>query len=183
MGLKYDFDICPEVSEEIVENDVRADLQGQAAGSFASSPRPVAMFRDVRTSDALRRASPRVRQLFLASGFRLGVYDSGAPEGFYPAEDEAVRHLILSNFVENMKNTPLRGEYCGDFDFSEFMEHILAAKPILEERDMTKKTTPEPEQEVQRPERKSVLGRVIFAVSIAVLALLALKWLSATIPN
>ncbi|WP_205627899.1 hypothetical protein [Ruegeria marisrubri] len=140
----------------------------------------VALFRDVKTADALRRASPGIRRLFVNSGFGLNTYDSGVPDGFYPAEDEAVRNRIIRQFIKNMKETPLTGEYCGEFDISEFLSYILAARPFPATDSRRRSREPvDTGADPAHPARRVALYRIGFAVGLAVLAFAAIKLVEA----
>ncbi|TMV06865.1 hypothetical protein FGK63_12140 [Ruegeria sediminis] len=137
----------------------------------------VALFRDVRTADALRAASPAIRRLFLNSGFGLNTYDSGVPAGYYPAEDEEARNQILRQLVGDMKNTRLRGEYCGDFELAGFLDHILTAKPLITPASMQ---VVEGKTDQAPSARRKALFRVGIGVGLAAIAFALIKCLADT---
>ncbi|MFN4130758.1 MAG: hypothetical protein ACK4GC_13235 [Paracoccaceae bacterium] len=107
MALAYDFDIF-----EVIPNSGLSDpeLDGFLSGVGLrpqSDSATVALFRDLRTAEALRRAPPALRAYFVASGFGFNTYDSGAPAGRYPAKDEAARLALIYRLTENARRHAL----------------------------------------------------------------------------
>lgn len=126
MGLRYDFDILRTAPE--------ATLAGTSADPAASADRAdpfKALFRDPKTAQALRNASPKVRALFERSGFGFDCYDCGAPAGHYPAHDEDDRALVIANLAENLFESDLEGEDFQGFDFAEFLDLVDTAVPLV----------------------------------------------------
>lgn len=171
MGLEYDFDIVAIAPDEVDPEHGFAAMTGT---------RPVrALFRDFHTAQALRSASPKIRRIFLESGFSLETRDSGARRGYYPPEDAVDRNRILKRLFTNIRNMGLQGEYCGDFDFWEFLNHVRTAQP----GDMQTSSKPERLPELQdpvstTPERRTVIGRVGFALGLAVILFVVLRYLA-----
>lgn len=128
--MKYDFDIQlvapityfrdPKLNQ-LFRND---SLSAGLGGGY------VAFFRDKQAAEALISASPKVQEFFRASGFGFATFDSGAPEGFYPAEYEAAHLDVLARLSENLKVYDLTGEDTNAFDFTDFLSNALSARPI-----------------------------------------------------
>jgi hypothetical protein len=126
MTLRYDFDICRELPEAVFADPGLAD--GDARSNQPGAYR--ALFRDPRTAEALRNASPNVRDLFDRSGFGFTTYDSGAPTGHYPAQDEDSRANVIAKLAENLFEADLSGEDFNGFDFAEFLDLVDMSEPI-----------------------------------------------------
>lgn len=135
MALKYDFDMHSVFGEAVFADPKIGAMLKQTGFSADMPANKVALFRDQRTVDALRAAPDHLRKLLLDSGFGLNRYDSGAPEGYYPARDEAARNHVLAQLAENAKTMqpdragpvhPLPGE----FDLGDFMVYLASAKPL-----------------------------------------------------
>lgn len=144
MVLAYDFDIF-EVIPDSGPSDPGLDGFLTAAGFVSQADgATVALFRDPRTAEALRRAPPALRDYFVASGFGFNTYDSGAPPGFYPAKDESARLAIILRLTENASrhalqrfdDAPEGGEV---FRLGAFLSELDRAQPI----DMAPAATPD----------------------------------------
>ncbi|WP_170364630.1 hypothetical protein [Ruegeria arenilitoris] len=172
MGLAYDFDIVTIAKDG-----------GDCGSSAKTEPKTVtvcARFRDVKTADALRGASPKLRQVFVDAGFILDSHGSGESRGFYPPEDAAAREKILRQLFANIRATGLRGQYCGEFDLRDFLRHVRSAQPGIgiKRRDPVRRpqpATPAP----AKPDRRTVPGRIGFALGLAVIVFVLLKYLAA----
>ncbi|SMO81404.1 hypothetical protein [Ruegeria faecimaris] len=172
MVLEYDFDIVTIASGE---NDPEATSSGAQNGRKVR-----ALFRNVKTADALRAASPKIRKIFHDAGFGLDSTRSEITHGYYRPQDTADRDRILRALFHNIRTTGVKGEYCGEFDFLKFMNDVKAAKPragLPKEVPMWK---PRPQQaESAGPNRRTVPGRVGFALGLAVIIFALLKYLAA----
>ncbi|WP_424831892.1 hypothetical protein [Ruegeria sp.] len=171
MGLEYDFDIVAIAPDEVDPEHGFAAMTGT---------RPVrALFRDFNTAQALRSASPKIRRIFLESGFSLETRASGEKHGFYPPEDTAARNRILKRLFTNIRNMGLQGEYCGEFDFWEFLNHVRTAKPSEPRVNAKPEQLPKLHDPVSTPpERTTVIGRVGIAIAVAVILFVVLKYLA-----
>ena len=171
MGLEYDFDIVAIAPDEVDPEHGFAAMTGT---------RPVrAVFRDFQTAQALRSASPKIRRIFLESGFSLETRNSGARRGLYPAEDTVDRNRVIKRLFTNIRNMGLQGEYCGEFDFWEFLHHVRTAQPSEPRVNTKPEQLPKLEQPVSVPvERKSVAGRVGFGLAIAIVLFVVLRYLA-----
>ncbi|MFN4154536.1 MAG: hypothetical protein ACK4HF_07770 [Paracoccaceae bacterium] len=136
MALVYDFDIF-EVIPEFGSPDPKLDAFladiGFGPGRSATT---VALFRDPRTADALRKAPTGLRNYFLDSGFGLNTYASGAPSGRYPARDEAARLDLIRRLTENAPAYSLpRPDDCAEsgdiFRLGEFLAELDRSEPIV----------------------------------------------------
>ncbi|MBN2629817.1 MAG: hypothetical protein JXR75_04680 [Rhodobacteraceae bacterium] len=145
MTLNYDFDIF----------DVAEGGEGSGADPFdldlarllsridgtAATGEKIALFRDPRTADALRRAPQALRDFFQMSGFGLNTYASGAPRGRYPAKDEAARldiirrmaHAAQTCALPPLEDYPEGGD---GFRLGEFLWELEHAEPMAEEDSM-----------------------------------------------
>lgn len=172
MSLEYDFDI--------VEMEPGEAEGGQIAAN-ATGPVPVrALFRDVKTADALRGASPKIRKIFLDAGFGLDTPGSVTPRGFYLPEDAEARERILRNLFSNIKSMGVQGEYSGEFDFRQFLNHVRTARPLVGVSRRESQGDPRPApQTATKPERRTVPGRIGFALGLAVILFVLLKFLAA----
>jgi hypothetical protein len=134
MILKYDFDIFDVVPGQ---TDMDLELGGfllQNGLNADDRDNKIALFRDERTANALRNAPPQLRAFFLASGFGLNTYHSGAPENRYPACDEDARLDVIGRLAANAEQfaLPKPADYPegGDvFRLGEFLMHLADAQP------------------------------------------------------
>ncbi|MWB76510.1 hypothetical protein GLS40_00575 [Pseudooceanicola sp. 216_PA32_1] len=126
MTLKYDFDMF-----YVVPRHLQEQMRAMGVDEAKVSER-VALFRDERTVAALWQADSEVQDLFLASGFGLNVYSSGAPEGCYPAEDKAARLEAVAQLSETLTESRqvLTRNNWGEFSITDFLDHLGAAKPV-----------------------------------------------------
>lgn len=135
MTLAYDFDILDLAP---VSGAFDPQLDGfltEAGFKPKADKTQVALFRDPRTAEALRKAHPQLHDYFLASGFGLNTFSSGAPAGRYPARDEEARLSVIHRLTENAKTMPLPrpGETAegGDrFRLGQFLADLSRAEPI-----------------------------------------------------
>ena len=129
MTLNYDFDIF-DTGQAFQEYAREIRELGMDPNAFGSR---FALFRDPRTSAALRDADPRVCDCLMNSGFGLNNIHSGAPDGHYLASDEPHRQRILGKLVENFQATDFRGVRQSEFDMAEFLLSIDRAQPYPDE--------------------------------------------------
>ncbi|MFN3844764.1 MAG: hypothetical protein ACK4RZ_02945 [Paracoccaceae bacterium] len=135
MTLAYDFDILDVIPEDDA-SDPQLDVFLKEIGFKPNTdPGSVALFRDPQTAEALRNASPALRNYFLASGFGFNTYQSGAPAGRYPAKDEAARMSIICRLTENAARFALsqpedgldnRDRFCLD----DFLAELARSEPF-----------------------------------------------------
>ncbi|GEM_PF-5811592 len=152
MALNYDFDIFDVVPGAAVPGSKGlgsepsdldlARLLNRIDGTAATAEK-IALFRDPRTAEALRRAPQALRDFFLMSGFGLNTYASGAPQGRYPAKDEEARLDIIRRMAAAAQTHALpRPEDCpegGDgFRLGEFLRELERAEPMAEEDTMSR---------------------------------------------
>lgn len=171
MGLEYDFDIVAIAPDEVDPQHGHTAVTGR--------PPVRALFRDVKTADALRAASPKIRRIFVESGFSLDTQSSEAARGYFSPEDMVDRNLILKRLFANIRNMGVQGEYSGEFDFHQFLRHIRSAKPgTAPRREPPRPLQPPRPAPVARPERRTVAGRIGFALGLAVILFVVLKYLA-----
>ncbi|WP_037313798.1 hypothetical protein [Ruegeria halocynthiae] len=168
MGLEYDFDIVTIAEEDADSNSVQSALPETQA--------VCAQFRDARAADALRSTSPGIRRIFEDAGFDLAPTDSENSHGFYRPQDAADRERILRALFANIRESGVKGEYCGAFDFWQFLNDVKTARP----REMPTQTPKSGQATPVRPKRRTIQGRIGFALGFAVLLIAVLKYLAAT---
>ncbi|WP_170571415.1 hypothetical protein [Ruegeria atlantica] len=171
MGLEYDFDIVAIAPHEVDPEHGVAAVTGHRAVR--------ASFRNTRTVQALHSASPKIRRIFAESGFSLEARGGDLPHGLYWAEDAQDRERILKRLFANIRNMGVQGEYCGDFDFWQFLDDVKRARPKAEIiRDLPDQT-PKPKQPTEaKPKRRSIFMRVGVAFGLAVLVIAILRYLA-----
>lgn len=130
MALNYDFDIHWIMPREITNDPKFSEMLGDIGFNANARGNYVALFRDPGTADAIRGSSATVRAFFEHCGFGFNVYDSGAPAGRYPKEDEAARLDVLNRMSESLKEFKLKDEDFNGFNFGEFMSYVVRAEPI-----------------------------------------------------
>ncbi|KUJ78893.1 hypothetical protein [Ruegeria profundi] len=171
MVLEYDFDIVAIAPDEVDPEHGVAAMKGHRAVR--------ASFRNARTIAALHSASPKIRRIFLESGFSLESKGNGLPHGYYRSEDAADRERILKRLFANIRNMGVQGEYCGDFDFWQFLDDVRRARPRAEITREVPDWTPKARQaEVKKPKRRSIQGRIGFALGLAVIVIVVLRYLA-----
>ncbi|MEM1004526.1 MAG: hypothetical protein AAF496_00715 [Pseudomonadota bacterium] len=175
MSLRYDFDIVRTPME---------DSDTELTESEADMGRVVhALFRDIKTADALRGASPGLRRMFQNAGFGLGASNSGIAHGVFAPDDTPDRDRILAALFAEIKAQGVAGEYTGEFDLVQFVQQARNACPaagVIPARTTPSRARP---AEVSPPKRRAVPGRIGFALGLAVLVFAALKYLAETGAN
>ncbi|WP_282119627.1 hypothetical protein [Ruegeria atlantica] len=168
MVLEYDFDIV--VNEELEDNAGSERLDNSVAR---------ARFRHVKTADALRATSPKIRQIFQEAGFDLDSTDSKLSQGYYSSRDLDQRKRILHALFANIRKMGIEGEYCGEFDFHRFLDNVKTAKPRNDQRPKVENWTPNPRyKSPATPERRTLPGRIGVALGLAVILFAVLRYLA-----
>ncbi len=171
MSLEYDFDIVKKTFGDIDTEDTGPDDKDGAV--------VLALFRDIKTADALRGASPKIRKMFLDAGFGLDDHVSGIASGVYPPEDLPDRDRILRALFANIKSRGVQGEYCGEFDLWQFLDCVRRARPkagVVRVRPVRRKV---PQRTESKPKRRALPGRIGFALGLAVILFALFKYLAA----
>ncbi|WP_170582429.1 hypothetical protein [Ruegeria arenilitoris] len=172
MVLAYDFDIVTIAKDG-------GDC-GSATAADSKTATVYARFRDLKTADALRGASPQLRQMFVDAGFILDSHGNSDPRGFYPAEDAEAREKVLRRLFANIRATGLRGQYCGEFYLHGFLRHVRSAQPSVDVKRRDPVRRPQPATPAPaKPDRRTVPGRIGFALGLAVIVFVLLKYLAA----
>lgn len=135
MALLYDFDMFEVVPSTLNDDPELRGFMVRSGLIASSEPRKLALFREEATVEALRNAPAQIRDYFLASGFGLNSFRSGAPRGHYPAADEADRLQVIEQLTENAPryDLPVPGEAVtqdGMFSLADFLEHLAQAVPV-----------------------------------------------------
>ncbi|CUK07834.1 hypothetical protein RUE5091_02997 [Ruegeria denitrificans] len=172
MGLEYDFDIVAIAPDEVDPEHGMAAVTGHRAVR--------ASFRNVQAVEALHSASPKIQRIFLESGFSLEPKGHSLPHGVFLSEDTQDRERILKRLFANIRNMGVQGEYCGEFDFWHFLDDVRRARPranAARKAQDPAPTTPHPRAE-NKPKRRSVQGRIGFALGLAVVVIVVLRYLA-----
>ena len=134
MTLSYDFDMFDLIPTEGEDDPTLGKFMTDIGFCPDAAARKVALFRDTQTAEALRAAPEALRSFFLASGFGLNTYQSGAPAGFYPEQDEEARLDIIRRLTENAEVYSLpRLDEAADvagFSLGAFLTALAAAQPL-----------------------------------------------------
>lgn len=131
MSLAYDFDILDVIPGGGASDPQFDGFLKEIGFKPKADAASVALFRDPRTAEALRNGSPMLRDYFLASGFGLNTYQSGAPAGRYPAKDEAARMDIIRRLTENASRFPLPQPGDSDlFQLDDFLAELARSEPF-----------------------------------------------------
>ncbi|MCG7521106.1 hypothetical protein [Ruegeria sp. Ofav3-42] len=171
MVLEYDFDIVVGEQREKDPNSAQSDASSGATAR--------AQFRNVKTADALRAASPKIRKIFQDAGFDLESTSSDLTHGFFPPHDMPERERILRALFANIRDMGIQGEYCGEFDFHRFLDDVRTAKPRNEQRPKVENWKPNPRyKSPATPERRTLPGRIGIALGLAVILFAVLRYLA-----
>lgn len=146
MALKYDYDIHWVIPRDIHADPELGGLLDDADFQEDARSNYVALFRDPATVEALGKADPELLAFFKACGFGLNTYDSGAPDGFFPAEDLAARNDVTERLTENLPRYALMDKDLGAFDFEAFLDYEMNAEPI----DMARPAETDPVRETDK---------------------------------
>ncbi|SDX28862.1 hypothetical protein SAMN05444358_104170 [Ruegeria halocynthiae] len=171
MSLAYDFDIVAIAPDEVDPEHGHTAVTGR--------PPVRAQFRNIRTADALRGASPKIRRIFQESGFSLDSVGDDRSCDYYRPEDAEDRNLILRRLFANIRNMGVQGEYSGEFDFHHFLAHIRTAKPGNVMQAAPVRPLRPPSSGPAHISRRTVPGRIGFALGLAVILFVLLKLLAA----
>lgn len=90
-----------------------------------------AAFRDPKTAQAARLASPRTIAILSDAGIGLNAYSSGLPEGHFPVKDLEQREYLLACLLEAITSEDNEGDEGADgaFDLSECLVALSSANP------------------------------------------------------
>ena len=165
MPLDYQFDARSLVSAETYPSD-----GGAAMRHDLLAPRvwgqTVFLFRDPRTSAALRKAPEMLRDALEELRFGYGSHGSPCPSGFYPPRDEVVRNQLIERIDRMIADGRL------DFDELYEAEHDdpEAERFQLEGLvDSLMNAAPMPSDGVKKPRRLPVRHRIAFRLGIGII--------------
>lgn len=129
MALNYDFDMFA-----VGRADFADEVSSAVPGGLRHDGK-AAVFRDPRTAAALARAPQVVQDYLRAAGFGSGTGHSGAPDGRYPAADEAARTALIEALTANIgafqlpQSTDARPDPDAFF-LPAFFEAVISAEPL-----------------------------------------------------
>lgn len=128
--LNYDFDLVPQSKLADGDDPLQQRLSAFAGrAGDAGRQRPI-MFREEATALALSKAPEPIREAFATAGFRWGHYDSGAPEGAFPACDAAEREEALALLAFALRQLKSRKTGRSGFNVNAFLETASSAVPV-----------------------------------------------------
>lgn len=90
----------------------------------------MALVRSPESVEALRSSSEQVQNWFAEAGFGMNLFDSGAPTGYYPAEDHGARMYILNKLRETAPAQLPATAFKGGFNLTAFTEAAITARPF-----------------------------------------------------
>ncbi len=171
MGLEYDFDI--------VTIDADETNSGSAKPAAPADRATRAQFRRASTAEALRTASPKIRMIFEEAGFGLEPTNSNLAHGYFRPQDTAERERILRALFANIRAVGVKGEYCGAFDIRQFIDDVKTARPQDDVPSEVQERISKPQgSSGPKPKRRSIQGRIGFALGLAVVVIVVLKYLA-----
>lgn len=173
MALQYDFDMVAISPEGLPDKFGDLALTGVAADK-------VAMFRDPKTVAAIKQADVAVQTFLTESGFALQHFDSGAPPGRFPVQDEEARIALIERLSSNLHTHEVSEADWGQFDFSDFMDALSSAQPI--ENELLAPTSSRPNVEIEiaaaRIASRQKKGRRMMALGGLMLGLVLLFYVA-----
>ncbi len=129
MGLSYDFDIHWLVPRELYSDAQASAFHSETGQTADVRGNYVALFRESETARVLLGSDEPVRRFFEAVGFGFNVYDSGAPAGRYPLEDEVAHIDVIERLTEALGDFDPEAHDMNGFAFETFLEHLATAEP------------------------------------------------------
>lgn len=135
LQLKYDFDIFDIMPKDVFADPKITEMMGNIGIKQDSVGNKMALFRNQATIDAILAGPPQLKECLEAAKFGFTLYDSGAPEGHYLAEDEGMRLHVIKKLTEVMPNYDLKpategGALEGGFHIGDFLMYFASAKAI-----------------------------------------------------
>lgn len=135
MALNYDFDIFSVFPKAVFDDPKVGGMLAEVGFQHEQRGNHVALFRDLRTVEALRRAPQPVQDYLRGAGFGMNTYHSGAPAGRYPAEDEHARVALIEKLAEELPrhSLPKSDDSQPDpeeFSLPAFFEAVMLAEPL-----------------------------------------------------
>ncbi|MEM0948452.1 MAG: hypothetical protein AAGK37_13670 [Pseudomonadota bacterium] len=141
MGLSYDFDIHWLVPRELYSNAQACAFEEETGETADVRGTYRALFRETETASALLGSDEPVRRFFEAAGFGFNVYDSGAPAGRYPQEDETAHIDVIERLTGALPGFDPEAHNMNGFDFEMFLEHLATAEPWVQPAPAAPKRT------------------------------------------
>ena len=164
MPLDYQFDArsltardtSPSLGEGGLDRDIVAPrVWGQT----------VFLFRDPRTSAALRKAPEMLREALEELRFGYGAHRSPCPSGFYPPRDEVVRNQLIERLDEMIADGRLDFDELHDFESDDPEAERFQLEGLV---DSLMSVTPMPADGVKRPRVTPVRHRVAFRLGVGI---------------
>lgn len=138
--LSYDFDIF--YADAACDTTGIGPAKGLTVDGQKRSESIIALFRNKETADAVT-ASPSIIRLFLEeTGFGFATADAGAPSGYVPATDAAMRRGLVEQLTQTLSNRALKKALSrvarqSEFDVMAFISSVVsntdAVGPVSEE--------------------------------------------------
>lgn len=135
MALNYDFDLFSVFPKAVFDDPKVGGMLAELGFQHEQRGNHVALFRDPRTVEALRRAPQAVQDYLRGAGFGMNTYHSGAPAGRYPAEDEPARVALIEKLAEELPRHSLPKSDDSqpgpdEFSLPAFFEAVMLAEPL-----------------------------------------------------
>ncbi len=127
--MRHAFDIFWLFGEELFDDPTIGPELAKMGFRQQVRANYTALFRDPATAEALRGASPEVRDYLLASGFGLNHYDSGLPDTHIPAKDEGAMLDVLKRLTENLSRFDLKDKDWNGISMTEITLYAAKVQP------------------------------------------------------
>ena len=161
MPLDYQFD-----ARSLLASDPSTPKRGGAMPMPDFQPRvwgqTVFLFRDPRTSAALRQAPEDLREAMEELRFGYGAHRSPCPSGFYPPRDELVRNELLDRLDAMIADGRLRFEEGADddpeserFRLEGLVDSLMCAMPM-------------PIDGAKKPRKLPLQHRIAFRIGVGI---------------
>ena len=164
MPLDYQFD-----ARSLTATRSSSSPQVDAVQQDLVAPRvwgqTVFLFRDPRTSAALRKAPEMLREALEELRFGYGTHRSPCPSGFYPPRDEVVRNQLIERIDEMIADGRLDFDELHDFQSDDPEAERFQLEGLV---DSLMSATPMPVDGVKRPRQLPVRHRIAFRVGVGI---------------
>ena len=164
MPLDYQFD-----ARSLSSADPSTARRGSNAAHLDLAPRvwgqTVFLFRDPRTSDALRRAPETLREALEELRFGYGPHRSPCPSGYYPPRDEIVRNQLIERIDEMIADGRLDFEDLDDDEREELESERFRLDGLV---DSLMCAAPMPTDGVKKPRELPLRHRVTFRMAVGI---------------
>ncbi|MEM9045744.1 MAG: hypothetical protein AAGC81_13725 [Pseudomonadota bacterium] len=129
--MNYDFDKSRHLGAVLDDPDMFEKIKALGVDPRVYDTHTF-LFRDQRTSDALRNSPKPLLEAFQAANFGLAVTSSGAPRGCYPVQEILDRSHGLMRLIDELdaRNIVIKQPPPGPFNLLDFFNQANDAKPV-----------------------------------------------------